>query len=102
MGPPALVVAASNRRCTRTSEFDIPESSQPHFSRRFPRVGALFQCKMQFDEVEGTYTTSRRAPDTMSEDFPHRTAMEVEKRITTEFTTSTSSERAGKATTRVM
>lgn len=92
MGPPALVVAASNRRSTRASS-ESPEVQ--HFPRRFPRTGTTFQCKVAVDHVNlESYVTLRRAPDIMSEDFPYRPAADMEKKVDQTFA---SSEGEGKA-----
>ena len=77
MGPPALVVAASNRRTTRASGDSPPEVQ--HFPRRFPRTGTTFQCKVAADIFEEVYASSRQAPETMSGDFPYITKVEMEK-----------------------
>jgi hypothetical protein len=99
MGPPPLVVASSNRRSTRTSDVHSPDWNQQHFPRRLPRTGTAFQCKMQRDGVLKDYETSRRAPEIMSEEFPYRTALEME---TTMEEASTLSDCEGKATMLVM
>ena len=74
MGPPSLVVAASNRRSTRASDEAPPVQ---HFPRRLPRTGTAFQCKVPSDVANNEYGTSRQAPSLMSVDFPHRSAMEL-------------------------
>lgn len=79
MGPPALVVAGSNRRSTRASSEELPEVQ--HFPRRFPRIATAFQCKIPSDAVMSDYETSRQPPDIMSEDFPYRTAIEIDEKI---------------------
>jgi hypothetical protein len=65
-------------RRTRTALLTQPEERDgaAHFPRRWPGVGASFQCPVP-SSIQ-VYTTDRAAPERMSEEYPHGTQMEIE------------------------
>jgi len=77
MGKPTWVEGGGRRG--DPMDLDSPEPAEPHFPRRFPRLGAAFQCKGIPDLVSSRekYATTRAPPEKMSTEVPYRTVAEV-------------------------
>lgn len=77
MGKPTWVEGGGRRG--DPMNLDSPEPAEPHFPRRFPRLGAAFQCKGIPDLVPSRekYATTRAPPEKMSTEVPYRTVAEA-------------------------